>query len=161
MASESCVLALAPKSKKLSKLSSRDKFHPSLKINLPKKLKYRQFSENLLKENFDLIVIALSLSGIDLIGQELKKLKIKTPILVLTKCLKYEKKSNRILTISEQLKKVSGTKNISVLKGPCLAKELARKNQTSVVIAIRVLILQRKLEREFLQNIILLNFQKM
>ena len=25
--------------------------------------------------------------------------------------------------------------NISVLKGPCLAKELARKNQTSVVIA--------------------------
>ena len=25
--------------------------------------------------------------------------------------------------------------NISVLKGPCLAKELARKNQTSVIIA--------------------------
>ena len=71
-----------------------------LQINLPKKLKYRQFSENLLKENFDLIVIALSLSGIDFIGQELKKLKIKTPILVLTKGLKYEKKNKRILTIS-------------------------------------------------------------
>ena len=119
----------------IKKLSSRDKFHPSLKINLPTKLKYRQFSENLLKENFDLIVIALSLSGIDFIGQKLKKLKIKTPILVLTKGLKYEKKNKRVLTISEQLNRNSGKMNISVLKGPCLAKELARKNQTSVIIA--------------------------
>jgi glycerol-3-phosphate dehydrogenase (NAD(P)+) len=39
------------------------------------------------------------------------------------------------LTISEQLKKNYKGANISVLKGPCLAKELARKNQTSVVIA--------------------------
>ena len=119
----------------IKKLSSREKFHPSLKMSLPKKLKYRQFSENLLKENFDLIVIALSLSGIDFIGQELKKLKIKTPILVLTKGLKYEKKNKKILTISEQLNRNSGKMNISVLKGPCLAKELARKNQTSVIIA--------------------------
>ena len=119
----------------IKKLSSREKFHPSLKMSLPKKLKYRQFSENLLKENFDLIVIALSLSGIDFIGQELKKLKIKTPILVLTKGLKYEKKNKRVLTISEQLNRNSGKMNISVLKGPCLAKELARKNQTSVIIA--------------------------
>ena len=41
----------------IKKLSSRDKFHPSLKINLPKKLKYMQFSENLLKENLSLIHI--------------------------------------------------------------------------------------------------------
>ena len=119
----------------IKNLSSKNKFHSALKINLPKKLKYRQFSENLLKENFDLIVIALSLSGIDFIGQELKKLKIKTPILVLTKGLKYEKKNKRVLTISEQLNRNSGKMNISVLKGPCLAKELARKNQTSVIIA--------------------------
>ena len=37
--------------------------------------------------------------------------------------------------ISENLIRNSGIKNVSVLKGPCLAKELARKNQTSVVIA--------------------------
>ena len=73
-------------------LSSRNKFHSSLQINLPKSLKFRNFSIDLLSEKFDLIVIALSLSGIDFIGKRLKNLKIKTPILVLTKGLKYEKK---------------------------------------------------------------------
>ena len=116
-------------------LSSKKKFHSALKLNLPKNLKFKKFSKALLKEKFDLIVIALSLSGIDFIGKELKDLKIKTPVLVLTKGLKYEKKSNKILTISEQLKRNYKGMNISVLKGPCLAKELARKNQTSVVIA--------------------------
>ena len=116
-------------------LSSKNKFHSALKLKLPKNLKFRKFSKDLLKEKFDLIVIALSLPGIDFIGRELKNLKIKTPVLVLTKGLKYEKKRNKILTISEQLKKNYKAMNISVLKGPCLAKELARKNQTSVVIA--------------------------
>ena len=125
-----------PYSKKFIKdLSSLKKFHSSLKINLSKKLKFIKFSKNLLKEKFDLIVIALSLSGIDFIGKELRSSKVKAPILVLTKGLKYEKKKNKILTISEQLKKNYDLINISVLKGPCLAKELARKNQTSVIIA--------------------------
>ena len=116
-------------------LSSKNKFHSALKMNLPKKLKFRKFSDGLLKEKFDLIAIALSLSGINFIGNQLKKINIKTPILVLTKGLKYEKKSKRILTISELLKKTYNVSNISILKGPCLAKELARKNQTSVIIA--------------------------
>ena len=125
-----------PYSKRFIKdLSSKSKFHSALKIKLSKKLKFTKFSSDLFKEKFDLIVIALSLSGIDFIGKELKNLQIKTPILVLTKGLKYEKKDNKILTISEQLKKKYKLMNISVLKGPCLAKELARKNQTSVVIA--------------------------
>ena len=116
-------------------LSSKNKFHSALKINLSKKLKFRKFTSDLLHEKFDLIVIALSLSGIDFIGKQLKNLKIKVPILVLTKGLKYEKKNKKIWTISEQLNKNYNVSNISVLKGPCLAKELARKNQTSVVIA--------------------------
>ena len=116
-------------------LSSKNKFHSALKLKLPNNLKFRKYSKELLKEKFDLIVIALSLSGINFIGKELKNLKIKTPVLVLTKGLKYEKKRNKILTISQQLKKNYKGMNISVLKGPCLAKELARKNQTSVVIA--------------------------
>jgi glycerol-3-phosphate dehydrogenase (NAD(P)+) len=119
----------------IKNLSSKNKFHSALKLNLPKKLKYRKFSKDLLREKFDLIVIALSLSGINFIGKQLKDLKIKSPILVLTKGLKYEKKNKRIWTISEQLSKNYHVSNISVLKGPCLAKELARKNQTSVVIA--------------------------
>ena len=125
-----------PYSKRFIKdLSSKDKFHSALKVKLSKKLKFKKFSKDLLKEKFDLIVIALSLSGIDFIGKELRNLQNKTPILVLTKGLKYEKKNNKILTISEQLKRNYNVSNISVLKGPCLAKELARKNQTSVVIA--------------------------
>ena len=116
-------------------LSSKNKFHSSLKINLPKKLKYKKFSNELLKQKFDLIVIALSLAGIDFIGKYLRDSKTKAKILVLTKGLKYEKKRKILLTISEQLKKNYGLLNISVLKGPCLAKELGRKNQTSVIIA--------------------------
>ena len=119
----------------IKNLSSKNKFHSALKIRLPKKLKFIKFSNDLLNEKFDLIVIALSLSGIDFIGKYLKNLRTKTPILVLTKGLKYEKKSKKILTISEQLKKNYNISDISILKGPCLAKELARKNQTNVIIA--------------------------
>ena len=126
-------------------LSSKNKFHPALKINLPKSLKFKKFSKDLIKENFDLIVIALSLSGIDFIGKQLKNSKIQTPILVLTKGLKYEKKSNKILTISEQLKNNYGVKNISILKGPCLAKELAKKNQTNVIIANKNISMAKKI----------------
>ena len=119
----------------IKNLSSKNKFHPSLKISLPNKLKFKRYSKNIFENKFDLIVIALSLAGIDFIGKELKDLKIKTPLLVLTKGLKYDKKKNKLLTISNLLKKNYNASNVSVLKGPCLAKELAKKNKTSVVIA--------------------------
>ena len=61
----------------IKELSSKNKYHSSLQINLPKNLKFRKFSTNLLREKFDLIVIALSLSGIDFIGKQLKILKRK------------------------------------------------------------------------------------
>ena len=119
----------------IKNLASKNKFHPSLKISLPNKLKFKRYSKNIFENKFDLIVIALSLAGIDFIGKELKDLKIKTPLLVLTKGLKYDKKKNKLLTISNLLKKNYNVSNVSVLKGPCLAKELAKKNKTSVVIA--------------------------
>ena len=150
-----------PYSKKFIRdLSSKKKFHSALKVKLSKKLKFKKFSKNLLKERFDLIVIALSLPGIDFIGKELKDSNVKTPILVLTKGLKYEKKSNRILTISEQLRKVSGIRNISVLKGPCLAKELARKNQTSVVIANKSVNFAKKIGKRISTKYYLTEFSK-
>ena len=119
----------------IKNLSSKKKFHSSLKTNLSKKLKFKNYSKDIFREKFDLIVIALSLAGIDFIGKELKDLKIKTPLLVLTKGLKYDKKRKKLLTISGLLKNNYNVANVSVLKGPCLAKELARKNKTSVVIA--------------------------
>ena len=141
-------------------LSSKNKFHSALKMNLPKKLKFRKFSDGLLKEKFDLIAIALSLSGINFIGNQLKKLNIKTPILVLTKGLKYEKKSKRILTISELLKKTYNVSNISILKGPCLAKELARKNQTSVIVASKNINTAKKIGKMISTNYYLTEFSK-
>ena len=141
-------------------LSSKNKFHSALKMKLPKKLKFIKFSKNLLKEKFDLIVIALSLSGIDFIGKQLKNLKIKTPILVLTKGLKYEKKNDKIYTISEQLKINYNVKNISILKGPCLAKELARKNQTNVIIANKNINIAKKIGKMISTKYYLTEFSK-
>ena len=79
----------------INNLASKKKFHPSLKINLPKKLKFMKYSKDIFKKRFDLIVIALSLAGIDFIGKELKDFSIKTPLLILTKGLKYDKKKKK------------------------------------------------------------------
>ena len=119
----------------IKNLSSKNKFHSGLKINLSKKLIFKKYAKELFLEKYDLIVIALSLSGINFVGKELKKHKVKSPILVLTKGLKYEKKNKKITTISQTLLKNIPKLNVSVLKGPCLAKELVRKSQTSVIIA--------------------------
>ena len=148
-----------PYSKKfIQDLSSKKKFHSSLKINLSKKLEFKKFSKDLFKEKFDLIVIALSLSGIDFIGKELEIAKVKAPILVLTKGLKYEKKKNKVFTISEKLKKNYNLTNISVLKGPCLAKELARKNQTSVIIANKNIKIAKQIGKIFSTKYYLIDF---
>ena len=144
----------------IKELSSKNKYHSSLQINLPKNLKFRKFSTNLLREKFDLIVIALSLSGIDFIGKQLKILKLKTPILVLTKGLKYEKKNNKILTISEQLKNNYNGANISVLKGPCLAKELVRKKQTSVILASKNIKIARWIGKQISTKYYIIEFSK-
>ena len=141
-------------------LSSKNKFHSALKINLPKKLRFKKFSNDLLKEKFDLIVIALSLPGIDFIGRKLKMLKVKSPILVLTKGLKYEKKNKRIFTISEQLKKNYLLSDVSILKGPCLAKELAKKNQTSVIIANKDIKKAKKIGKMISTNYYLIEFSR-
>ena len=155
------VVITEPYSKRfISDLSSKDKFHSALKIKLPKKLKFKKYSKKLLEEKFDLIVIALSLSGIDFIGKELENLRISNPILVLTKGLKYEKKNNKIYTISEQLKKNFNVKNVSILKGPCLAKELARKKQTSVIVANRNINIAKRISKMISTNYYLIEFSK-
>ena len=119
--------------KLLKKLNSKKKIHPSLNINLPKKLKINKFSSEILNRKWDLIVIAVSSIGIDLIGKNLSKVKNKSPILVLTKGLKLD--GRNLISMSSLLKKYNKNLNISVLKGPCLAKELARKVKSFTVIA--------------------------
>ena len=141
-------------------LSSKKKFHSALKLNLPKKLQFKNYIKNIYKEKFDLIVIALSLHGIDFIGRELKNLKIKTPILILTKGLKYDKKNKKIFTIPELLKKKYNVSNISVLKGPCLAKNLANKNLTRVVIANKKIKIAKKIGKMISTDYYLTEFSK-
>ena len=119
--------------KLLKKLNSKKKYHPSLNINLPKKLKINKFSSDILNRNWDLIVIAVSSIGIDLIGKNLSKIKNKSPILVLTKGLKLD--GRNLISMSSLLRKYNKNLNISVLKGPCLAKELAKKVKSFTVVA--------------------------
>ena len=119
--------------KLLKKLSSKKKFHPSLNINLPKKLEINKFSSEILNRKWDLIVIAVSSIGIDSIGKNLSKVKNRSPILVLTKGLKLD--GGNLISISSQLRKFNKNLNISVLKGPCLAKELAQKVKSLTVVA--------------------------
>ena len=106
--------------KLLKKLSLKKKIHPSLNINLPKKLKINKFSSDILDHKWDLIVIAVSSIGIDLIGKNLSKIKNKSPILVLTKGLKLD--GRNLISMSSLLRKYNRNLKISVLKGPCLAK---------------------------------------
>ena len=119
----------------VKKISSNKNFHPALKIKLPKKLIIKKYSSELFQRKWDLVVIAVSSIGIEFIGKKLKEMKNNNPILILTKGLCYQRSSKKILTISEQLNKIIKKKNISVLKGPCLAVELANKIKTSAVIA--------------------------
>ena len=50
--------------------------------------------------------------------------------------------------------------NISVLKGPCLAKELAKKNQTSVIIANKNINIAKKIGKKISTNYYLVDFSK-
>ncbi len=118
-----------------NQLLKKKKFHPSLKIILPKKLLIKKFSSQLLLEKWDLVVVAVSSIGIELVKKYLNNLNKKTYLLVLTKGLKFDRKKNKIITMSEQLDSSSKKLNISVLKGPCLAKELATKVKSYTVIA--------------------------
>ena len=130
--------------KLIKKLNLKKKFHPNLNINLSSKLTTVKFTPEVLNNNWDLIVIAVSSIGIDLISKQLKNFKKKIPILVLTKGLKLDK-TKKIITMSEQIKKNNKKLNISVLKGPCLAKELARKIKSYTIIANKNIKIAKKI----------------
>ena len=117
------------------KLLKKNKFHPTLKLKLSKRVSIKKFSSELLDEKWDLVVVAVSSIGIEMVREHLKNIKRKTSILVLTKGLKFDQNINKIITMSEQLSKGNQNLNISVLKGPCLAKELAKKIKSYTVIA--------------------------
>ena len=119
----------------LNKLITKNKFHPALKLKLSKKVSIKKFSSDLLNKKWDLVVVAVSSIGIEMVKNHLKNINRKISILVLTKGLKFDQSFKKITTMSEQLSKGNQNLNISVLKGPCLAKELAKKIKSYTVIA--------------------------
>lgn len=119
----------------INKLITKNKFHPALKLKLSKKVSIKKFSSDLLNEKWDLVVVAVSSIGIEMVKNHLKNINRKISILVLTKGLKFDRNNKKIITMSEQLSKGNQNLNISVLKGPCLAKELAKKIKSYTVIA--------------------------
>ena len=142
--------------KLFQKLNSKKKIHPSLNINLPKKLKINKFSSEILNRKWDLIVIAVSSIGIDLIGKNLSKVKNKSPILVLTKGLKLD--GRNLISMSSLLKKYNKNLNISVLKGPCLAKELAKKVKSFTVVANKNIKIAKKIGKLISTNYYLVDY---
>ena len=71
-----------------------------------------------------------------------------------------KKKNNKIYTISEQLIKSFNVKNVSILKGPCLAKELVRKKQTSVIVANKNINMAKRIGKMISTNYYLIEFSK-
>ena len=102
---------------------------------MSKKVSIKKFSSDLLNKKWDLVVVAVSSIGIEMVKNHLKNINRKISILVLTKGLKFDQSVKKITTMSEQLSKGNQNLNISVLKGPCLAKELAKKIKSYTVIA--------------------------
>ena len=118
-----------------------DKKHPVLNCKIPERVQFLQFeklSEELNKK-VDLIVVAVISKGMEWASLQLSKhLKKNIPILILTKGLAINNNNYEVLAHKmERLLKKNGIKetNISVVGGPCLAKELTSKVHTAVVFA--------------------------
>ena len=118
----------------------KNHFHPALKTKLPKRLTIEKF-KNLagIIKNADIIVGAVSSPGIDWFANVLlKNYKKNHKIVLLTKGLSISQ--GKVITLTDKIKKIFTTNgikniNISAIKGPCLAAELANRVRTGTVIA--------------------------
>ena len=125
----------------IASIKKNNKFHPTLKTNLPSKLSIERFDnlKSVIEKDVDIIVAGISSIGIKWFAEEISKFyKKKLPIVLLTKGLSVEK--DELITLSEKIKILMKEKghneiNISVIKGPCLATGLANKMRTGTVIA--------------------------
>ena len=117
------------------------KKHPTLNCDVSKNVKFLKFEKlrDEINKKIDLIVVAVISKGIEWAAIELSKvLKNNIPILILTKGLAVNNNNYEVLAYKmERLLKKNGINetNISAAGGPCLAKGLANKVHTSVVIA--------------------------
>ena len=138
----------------IDQINQNDNFHPVLKIKLSNKTKY--IKQNELSDqkynSSDLIVIATNSKGLDWCPEQLKKICLENrlpPILLLTKGLNVY--NNQYELLAEKLQRLLLQEgfdniNISVVGGPCLARDLANKIHSSVVVANKDLNIARWLQ---------------
>jgi|TARA_B100002051_G_scaffold17412_1_gene13906 glycerol-3-phosphate dehydrogenase (NAD(P)+) len=110
----------------------KNNFHKDLDCTISKNINFLR-SDNLndqLKNKPDLIVIGVNSKGIDWVAKEIQDAtNLKTPLLMLTKGLTIQ--NNKFTILTEKFK----NSEITAVAGPCLAKDLSKKNNTTVVFA--------------------------
>ena len=117
------------------------KKHPILNCTIPRNVKFVKLNKlkTIANGKIDLIAIAVVSKGIEWASKELSKIiKKNTPILILTKGLDIYKNKFEVMPHKmERILKKNGIKktNISIAGGPCLAKNLSSKINTSVIFA--------------------------
>ena len=135
-------------------------FHPGLNLNVSSNINFSKYEkiESILKTDLDLIVIAVTSKGVNWAAKELGRIyKNKTipSIILLTKGLSIYK--NEYETLVDKLFRLLKEHevqniNISAIGGPCLAKGLANKIHTSVVLVNENIEEAKKLSKIFSTN---------
>ena len=108
----------------------KNNFHPNLNCNLSSNINFLKADK--LKEQLqnkpDLVVVGVNSKGIGWIAEELDSTgNLKAPLLLLTKGLNI--KNNKFTILTDRFKKYE----ITAVAGPCLAKDLSKRNKTGVV----------------------------
>ena len=143
----------------IEKIKSNDQIHPALKTKLSNDIQFEKFEklQNILEQDFDVIVCGVSSIGIEwFVNQISKKYKKGIPIILLTKGLSIL--DNELTTLSDKIRTLLSKDghseiNISAIKGPCLAAGLANKMRTGTIIAN-----QKVKEAQLLKGIISTNY---
>ena len=107
-------------------------YHQALSCNLPKNINFLKADklQDELKNNSDLLVIGVNSKGINWITKELESTNfLNKPLLLLTKGLSIQE--NKYVLLTDRFKNFE----ITAVAGPCLAKDLSKKNKTAVVFA--------------------------
>ncbi len=98
-----------------------------------KKIRFISFDEinEINKKKFDFVIIGTNSKGINWAVKIINDLKVKCPILLITKGLILFKK--KIITLSQFISKKTKNKKIVMSAGPCLAHELIKKVHTRTI----------------------------
>ena len=127
---------------------SKNNFHHGLNCNLEKNIKFLKVDklQEQLKSKPDLIVIGVNSKGIDWISKELESANnLKIPLLLLTKGLYIQ--NNKFTILTDRFK----NSEITVVAGPCLAKDLSKRNKTAVIFANKIINKANKIS-QLIQN---------